>query len=164
VHVLAHWLAQHNACGPVVGQLTQAALAPKEAQPDDDFAWVHQRASTIFHRFEALLFAPLLGIDRLSALGIREHPLQTLMGQGYQSATLSQCRGQRERVDAAASLRPVLGAHKAGPIISVAGHRMASWSRRSMPKGKITLLGRLMAGSQAVMAHDDTGQAIFVAY
>jgi len=41
---------------------------------------------------------------------------------------------------------------------------MASWSRRSMPKGKITMLGRLMAGSQAVMAHDDTGQAIFVAY
>ena len=33
-----------------------------------------------------------------------------------------------------------------------------------MPKGKITMLGRLMAGSQAVMAHDDTGQAIFVAY
>src|SRR6266568_4914171 len=41
---------------------------------------------------------------------------------------------------------------------------IAYWSRRSMHKGKITMLGRIMAGSQAVIAHDDTGQAIFVAY
>jgi hypothetical protein len=33
-----------------------------------------------------------------------------------------------------------------------------------MHKGKITMLGRIMAGSQAVMAHDDAGQALFVAY
>ena len=33
-----------------------------------------------------------------------------------------------------------------------------------MQKGKITMLGRIMAGSQGVMAHDDTGQAVFVAY
>ncbi len=33
-----------------------------------------------------------------------------------------------------------------------------------MHKGKITMLGRIMAGSQAVIAHDDTGQAVFVAY
>ena len=33
-----------------------------------------------------------------------------------------------------------------------------------MHKGKITMLGRIMAGSQAVIAHDDAGQALFVAY
>ena len=33
-----------------------------------------------------------------------------------------------------------------------------------MHKGKMTMLGRIMAGSQAVIAHDDTGQAVFVAY
>jgi len=60
-------------------------------------------------------------------------------------------------------LMPVLVAHEAGPIIDVDGHMIASWSRRSMPKGTITMLGRIMAGSQAVMAHDDTGQAVFVA-
>jgi hypothetical protein len=41
---------------------------------------------------------------------------------------------------------------------------IAYWSRRSMQKGKSTMLGRIMAGSHAVMAHDDTGQAVFVAY
>ena len=164
VHVFAHWLAQHAAFGPVVAQLTQAALAHKEAHPDDDFALLHHRVSTLLHRFEALFFAPLVGIDRLSELGIREHPLQTLIGHGYQSSTLSQFLGQLERVDAAASLMPVLVAHEAGPIIYVDGHMIAYWSRRSMHKGKITMLGRIMAGSQAVIAHDDTGQAVFVAY
>jgi hypothetical protein len=163
VHVCAQWLAHHHAFGPVVAHLTQAALAHKEAHPDDDFAWLHHRESTILHRFETLFFAPLLGIDRLSELGIREHPLQTLLGHGYQSATLSQFLGQLERVDAAESLMPVWVAHEAGPISSVDGHMIAYWSRRSMHKGKITMLGRIMAGSQAVMAHDDTGQAIFVA-
>ncbi len=33
-----------------------------------------------------------------------------------------------------------------------------------MHKGKITMLGRIMAGSQAVIAHDDTGQGLFVEY
>ena len=33
-----------------------------------------------------------------------------------------------------------------------------------MHKGKITLCGRIMAGSQAVIAHDATGPAVFVAY
>jgi hypothetical protein len=58
----------------------------------------------------------------------------------------------------------VLVADRGGPIISVDGHMIASWSRRSMPKGTITMLGRIMAGSQGVIAHDDTGQAVFVAY
>ena len=33
-----------------------------------------------------------------------------------------------------------------------------------MHKGKITMLGRIMAGSQAVIAHDEAGQVVFVAY
>ena len=124
---------------------------------------LHHRESTILQRFQALFFAPLLGIDRLSAFATREHPLQTLIGQGYQRATLRQFLGQRERVDAAESLRAVLGAERAGSIISVDGHMSASWSRRSMHTGTITMLGRIMAGSQGVIAHDDTGQAVFVA-
>jgi len=46
----------------------------------------------------------------------------------------------------------------------VDGHMIAYWSRVPMHKGKITMLGRIMAGSQAVIAHDETGQALFVAY
>ncbi len=164
VHVFAQWLDQREAFGPVVAQLTQAVEAHKQTHPGDDFALVHHRESTLLRRFQALFFAPLLGIDRLSEFDTREHPLQTLRGQGYQRSTLCQFLGQLERVDAAESLMPTLGAERAGPIISVDGHMIAYWSRRSMHKGKITMLGRIMAGSQGVIAHDDTGQAVFVAY
>jgi hypothetical protein len=164
VHVFAQWLDHQEAFGPVVARLTQAVEAHKQTHPDDDFALLHHRASTVLHRFQALFFAPLLGLDRLSEFDTREHPLQTLIGHGYQSSTLSQFLGQLERVNAAASLMPALVEGRVGPIIYVAGHMIAYWSRRSMHKGKITRLGRIMAGSQAVIAHDDTGQAVCVAY
>ena len=49
-------------------------------------------------------------------------------------------------------------------MISVDGHLRAYWSRQSRPKGKITMLGRIMAGSHAVIAHDEAGQAVLVVY
>jgi len=164
VHLFAHGLDQREAFAPVVAQLMQAALAHKQTHPDEDFAFLHHRESTLLQRFQALFFAPLVGIERLSEFDTREHPLQTLLGRGYQSSTLRQFLGQLERVDAAASLLSVLVADRAGPIMYVDGHMIAYWSRRSMHKGKITMSGRIMAGSQAVIAHDDTGQAVFVAY
>jgi hypothetical protein len=39
---------------------------------------------------------------------------------------------------------------------------LAYGSRTSMHKGKITMLGRMMAGSHAVIAHADTGHAVGV--
>jgi hypothetical protein len=147
-----------------VAQLTQAVEAHQQRHPDDDFALLYHRALTLQRRFQALFFAPLLGIAHLSEFDTREHPLPTLLGRGYQSATLSQFLGQLERVGAAETLMPVLFAESSGPIISVDGHLIAYWSRRSMHKGKITMQGRIMAGSQAVIAHDEAGQAVFVAY
>ncbi len=164
VHLFAHWLHQRDAFGPVVAQLTQAVETHQHTHPDDDFALLHHSDSTLLHRFEALFFAPLLGIAHLSEFDTREHPLTTLIGRGYQSSTLSQFLGQLERVGAAEALMPVLLADSAGQIIYVDGHMIAYWSRRSMHKGKITMLGRIMAGSQAVIAHDAAGQAVFVAY
>jgi hypothetical protein len=105
-----------------------------------------------------------LGIEKLTAFDTHEHPLPTLLGQGYHSSTLSQFLGQLERIDAAEALIPVLLPSRSGQITYVDGHMIAYWSRVPMHKGKITMLGRIMAGSQAVIAHDDTGQALFVAY
>lgn len=164
MHVFAHWLDQHNAFAPVVAQLTQAIEAYKPTHPGDDLALLHHREQTLLRRFQALFFAPLLGIDHLSEFDTREHPLQTLIGHSYQSSTLNQFLAQLERVGAAQTLMHVLLAEQTGQIIYVDGHMMAYWSRRPMHKGKITMLGRIMAGSQAVIAHDATGQAVFVAY
>ena len=164
VHLFAHWLDQHETLGPVVAQLTQAVEAHKHTHPGDDFALLHHRESTLVRRFQALFFAPLFGIDRLTAFDTHEHPLATLLGRGYHSSTLRQFLGQLERMGAAEALLPALAPAQTGPITYVDGPMIASWSRMSMHKGKITMLGRIMAGSQAVIAHDDAGQALFVAY
>ena len=164
VHLFAHWLDQHEAFGPVVTRLTQAIEAHQRAQPGDDCALGHHREPTLRRRFQALFFAPLFGIDRLTAFDTSEHPLATVRGRSYQSSTLRQFLGHLERIDAANALMPALWPPTADHITDVDGHMIASWSRRSMPKGKITMLGRIMAGSQAVIAHDETGQAVFVEY
>jgi hypothetical protein len=164
VHLFAHWLDQHDAFGPVVARLKQAIEAHQRAQPGDDCALLHHREQTLRRRFQALFFAPLLGIDTLTGFDTHEHPLQTLLGQSYQSATLHQFLGQRERIHAAEALMGALVPAQAGQITSVDGHMIAYWSRRSMHKGKITMLGRIMAGSQAVLAHNEAGQALFVTY
>jgi hypothetical protein len=164
VHLLAHWLDQQHTFEPVVAQLQQAIEIYKHRHPDEDFALLHHREPTLRRRLQALFFAPLLGIERLSGFDTHEHPLATLVGRGYHSATLGQFLGQLERLGAAEVLIPVLAADQVGQMIYVAGHLMASWSRLPMHKGKITMRGRIMAGSQAVIAHDDTGRAVFVAY
>jgi hypothetical protein len=162
VHLFAHWLDQHETFGPVVAQLTQAVEAHKPTHPGDDFALVPHRESTLLHRLQARFFAPLCGLDRRTAFATHEHPLATLLGRGYHRSTLSQFLEQRERVGAAEALRPALFPAQTAPITSVDGHMIADWSRRSMHQGTIPMLGRIMAGSQAVMAHDDAGQAVFV--
>ena len=164
VHLFAHWLDQQDTFEPAVAQLQQAVETYKQKHPDEDFALLHHREQTLRRRFQALFFAPLLGIERLSGFDTHEHPLETLVGRGYQSSTLRQFLGQLERIGAAEVLMPVLSADQAGQMIYVDGHMMAYWSRLPMHKGKITMLGRIMAGSQAVIAHDETGQAVFVAY
>lgn len=164
VHLFAHWLDQQDAFAPVVARLQQAIEAHKQAHPADDFALLHHRDQTLRRRFEALFFAPLFGIESLTAFDTHEHPLQTLLGRGYHSTTLSQFLGQLERIDAATALRPVLIPDQASQITYVDGHMIAYWSRASMHKGKITMLGRIMAGSHAVIAHNEAGHALFVQY
>jgi hypothetical protein len=111
VHLFAHWLNQHKAFHAVAVQLQQAVEAYKRTHPGDDFALLHHREQTLVRRFQALFFAPLLGIDRLPAFDTHEHPLQTLLSRGYHSSTLTQFLGQLERIQrlGGADVDPVAG-------------------------------------------------------
>jgi len=81
-----------------------------------------------------------------------------------QSSTLRQFLGQLERIGAHEALLPALVPAQAAHLTYIDGHMMPYWSRAAMHKGKITMRGRLMAGSQAVIAHNEAGQAVFVEY
>src|SRR2546425_3112151 len=164
VHLFAHWLDSQGLLDTVVAQLTQAVETHQRTHPDDDFALLHHREQTLRHRFQALFFAPLFGIEHLTEFDTREHPLATLLGHSYQSSTLTQFLGQLERVGADEALVPTLVPAQAGQITYIDGHMIAYWSRVAMHKGKITMRGRIMAGSQAVIAHNEAGYAVFVAY
>ena len=164
VHLFAHWLDQQGAFDPIVAQVQQAIAAHREAHPNDDLALLHHRDETLRRRFQALFFAPLFGIDRLTEFDTHEHPLATVLGRSYQSSTLTPFLGQLERIGAHEVLVPTLVPAQAGHLISIDGHMMAYWSRVAMHKGKITMRGRIMAGSQAVIAHNEAGQAVFVEY
>jgi hypothetical protein len=108
VHLFARWLDQLGAFAPVVAGLKEAISAHQRTHPDEDFALLHHRDATLGRRFQALVLAPLLGIERLSAFDTHEHPLETLIGRRYQYTTLIQFHGQLERLDAGPSLLPSL--------------------------------------------------------
>lgn len=157
-------MQQHERMSAVIPLLQQAMHRYHAQHPDDDFPLLHHREPTLRRRFQALFFAPLLGIETLTAFDTREHPLPTLLGRGYHSSTLGQFLGQLERINAAEALMPALVPHQPGQVTYVDGHMIAFWTRVAMHKGKITMLGRIMAGSQAIIAHNAVGQALFVAY
>src|SRR5712671_4725992 len=164
VHLFACWLDQHDPFEPVVAGLKEAISEHQRTHPGEDFALLHHRDATLRRRFQALVLAPLLGIERLSGFDTQEHPLETLIGSRYQYTTLSQFLGQLERLDAGPSRLPCLLPAQGGRLTYVDGHMIAYWSRKAMHKGKITMRGRIMAGSQAVISHDERGQAVSAAY
>ena len=82
VHLVAHGLAQQGAFAPVVAPLPQAIETHQGAPPDDDFALVHHREPPLRQRLPALCFAPLFGMEPLTACDTREHPLPPLLGHG----------------------------------------------------------------------------------
>jgi hypothetical protein len=125
VHLFADWIDQQHALEPVVAGLQEAIGAYQRTHPDDDFALLHHRDTTLRHRFEALVLAPLLGIERLSEFDTQEHPMATLIGHSYQYTTLSQFLGQLERIDAAPWLMPILFPAPGGKLIDVDGHMIA---------------------------------------
>jgi hypothetical protein len=80
------------------------------------------------------------------------------------SATLTPFLGQLERIGAHPALLATLVPTQAGHLTYIDGHMIAYWSRVAIHKGKITLRGRLMAGSQAVIAHTEASHAVLVEY
>jgi len=125
VHVCEAWWQQHGGMSAVMPLLQQAIPTYRAPHPDDDFPLLHHREQTLRRRFQALFFAPLLGIETLTAFDTHAHPLQTLLGRRYHSATLTPCLGPLERIDAAGALLPALVPQQVGHIAYVDGHMIA---------------------------------------
>ena len=164
VHLFSEWMEHHDKFSIVLPPLKQAINQWSDANPEASFPLLSHKDETLLLRFKALFYAPLMDIGKLTEFDYKEHCLSTLIGQSYQSSTLNQYLGQLERVEAGVALQKILVPEDLGEICYIDGHMIAFWSTKSMHKGKITMLGRIMAGSHAVVAHDENGQAIYVEY
>ncbi len=164
LHIFDQLLEQSGLFDQVIQALMEAIRDYMINYPNADFPLLHHKADTLKCRFKSLFYAPLFEIGKLTEFDIKENSLNTLIGRSYQSSTLNQHLGQLERVNAAATLIPLLVPEDAGFICYIDGHMIPFWTSVSMHKGKITMLGRIMPGSNAVVAHNEQGEAIFVEY
>ncbi|MCP4149972.1 MAG: hypothetical protein GY757_19655 [bacterium] len=137
-----------------------------EENPTDSFPLLSHKDETLMRRFKALFYAPLFHVGKLIEYDVKEHALESVIGRGFLSSTLNQFLAQLERIDAAPQLmNSLIPLDVHGDCICfIDGHMIPFWSRVSMHKGKITMLGRIMPGSQAVVAHIETGEAVYFDY
>ena len=158
------WLEEIQVFDLIAGALHQSFEIYREEHPEDRYPLPHHRLETHKLHFQALFYAPLLGIDRLSEYDLKEHALPHIIGQNYHASTLKQALCKLEKVDAAQHLLPLLLPQEPGVVGYIDGHMVAFWSSKKMHKGHITMLGRVMGGSQAVVTHDQQGQVIYFEY
>ena len=164
LHLFDDWMEQQGCFSELIQLLKETIERYVIAHPSDSFPLLNHKTDTLRNRFKALLYAPLLGIGKLTEFDIKDHALKTVIGRGYQSSTLNQFLGQLERIDVADALMPALIPEQQGTMCYIDGHMIAFWTQVSMHKGKITMLGRIMAGSNAVVSHNEHGDAFFVEY
>jgi len=164
VHLFAAWVENEGSLMQVVSGLEDAIAQYKEAHPTASFPLLFHRRETLEKRVQSLLYLPLMGIGKLTELDRCEHALESVVGKCYQSSTLIQFLGQLERIDASKAMMPTLIPEFPGSLCYVDGHMIAFWTTQPMHKGKITMLGRIMPGSQAFIAHNEAGEALFVDY
>ncbi len=166
VHIFSCYMEMQETYAMILEQLKLAIEFYIDENPADSFPLLDHKDDTLMRRFKALFFAPLFGVGKLIEYDVKEHALRTVIGNGFQSSTLNQFLGNLERIDAAQWLMNALIAFNVHGynICFIDGHMIPFWSSVSMHKGKITMLGRIMPGSQAVVAHIETGQAVYFDY
>ncbi len=164
LHLFDDWMEQQDGFYELIQLLKETIECYVIDHPRDSFPLLNHKTDTLRYRFKALLYAPLLGIGKLTEFDIKDHALKTVIGRGYQSSTLNQFLGHLERIDAADALMSALISQQPGTMCYIDGHMIEFWTKVSMHKGKITMLGRIMAGSNAVVSHNEQGEALFVEY
>ena len=136
----------------------------KKEPPEETFPLLYHKKQIIITRFKALFYAAFFGIGKLTEYDVKEHGLEVLIGRGYQNNTLRQFLGELERIDAADILISLLTSSNQGQLGYIDGHMIPFWTGAQMHKGKITMPGRIMPGSNAIVARNEKGQAIFMDY
>lgn len=161
VHIFDSWVEGRDEFSGIIINLEKCIKEYKGEHFGENFRILHNKRETLELQFKALLYAPFFDIGKLSEYDHKENPLKSVIGRSYQSSTLNQFLGQMERIDASKAIKKVLIPEVAGEIAYVDGVMSPYWTRVSMHKGLITMLGRIMAGSQTIISHNENGHAVY---
>ena len=164
VHIFDDWMETDGRFCEVSMLLEERVDVFRSENPEESFPLLRHRPETLLTRFKALFYAPLLDVKKLTEYDYKEHPLETVVGKKFQSSTLSQYLGQLERIDVGDALMPALLPEDTGKFSYIDGHMVPFWTSASMHKGKMTMLGRIMPGSQAIAVQNENGESLFFDY
>lgn len=164
VHIFDSWLESREEFSEIIENLAECIKEYREEHSGEYFRLLHYKRETLLLNFKAIFFAPLFDIGKLSEYDHKENPLRTLIGRNYQSSTLNQFLGQLERIDGVKAIKKVLIPEDPGEIAYVDGVMSPYWTKVSMHKGLITMLGRIMPGSQTVITHNENGHAVYFSH
>ncbi|MCP4137646.1 MAG: hypothetical protein GY754_42155 [bacterium] len=165
IHIFDDYMEKEGLFSNLIILLKQAIERFKEKYPENHFPLLSHKEETLLRLMKALIYATLFEIEKLTNYDVKEHSLPLLLSnEGYHSSTLNQFLGQLERIGVGEIFKQALLPAVSGKIGYIDGCMSAFWTRESMHKGKITMLGRIMAGSNAVIAHDENGYAMYFEY
>ena len=164
VHIFEDWMETEGRFCEVSALLYRKAAAWGSENPEESFPLLRCRPETLLKRFKALLYAPLFDVCKLTEYDYKEHSLETVIGKTFQGSTLSQYLGQLERIDAGNALMPALLPENPWNFSYIDGHMFPFWTSASMHKGKMTMIGRIMPGSQAMAVQNENGESLFFEY
>lgn len=159
VSLLACWLEETGRLTAVFEKLYKMIHHYRCEHPEEEFRLRHARRETVEYKWLALQLLPLLGIKKLSEIDYKAPNLAAVIGRHYGSSTLTQYLGELERVGAA-EIKTELAVEASGRFCYLDGHMSPLWTTVKMHKGKMTMLGRVMAGTKTVVTHTENGQAI----
>lgn len=164
VHPFDDWIEEQEGFAGIIMSLQERIEIYKTANPGGKFRLLYHRKQTLLLHYKALFYAPLFDIGKLIEYDYKVNPLQSVIGRSYQSSTLNQFLGQLERIQAGELFKATPNAKDNGEIGYVDGVMTPFWTKQSMHKGYITMLGRIMAGSQAVITHNAAGYVAYFSY
>jgi hypothetical protein len=155
--------------GTVEASVTRVCQAYKEAHPKSNVRVLNSEVETVWHKFDHLLYLPILGLVRPRDLYYYQGKgLGSLYGFTYKYLPLEQFLGQLSRLEVGQPLAADLAAcysqawypgQDALPIYSD-WHSKPHWTKESAHSGSITMWGRLMPGTKQLLINGPDGHFI----
>lgn len=159
--LFAKWLESEEKHEKAIDSICEKICEYKQDNETSTFRLLNSSRETIAKKWLSLSIAGLLGIKKLSELDYKQHNMHGVLGYSYGYSSLRQFLDHLEKIGIENDLNVVLCSDNTGNYVYMDGHMIELWSKQKMHKGYITMMGRIMPGTNAVIAHNEFGEALW---